>query len=53
MSQRMAGNVLREEMVAVGEVRAKDGEAAMAEVITAIRQLERMGELVLKVAEES
>ena len=46
MSQRMAQG-LREEMVARGKVKAKDGEEAMNVVINAVRQLEASGELVL------
>ncbi len=52
ISQRLA-NVLRDEMVAAGEVKPKEGEEAMSTVITAIRQLERKGELVLDTGEES
>lgn len=46
MSQRMA-QALRDEVAARGKVREKDGEVAMTAVITAIRQLEGAGELVL------
>jgi flagellar motor switch protein FliG len=46
MSQRMA-QALRDEIATRGKVREKDGEEAMAAVITAIRQLEGAGELVL------
>ena len=46
MSQRMSQS-LREEMEARGAVKEKDGELAMNAVITAIRQLEATGEIVL------
>lgn len=46
MSQRMSQG-LREDMAARGKVKEKDGEEAMAAVITAIRQLEAAGELFL------
>jgi flagellar motor switch protein FliG len=46
MSQRMA-QTLREDMAARGKVKDKEGEAAMSAVITAVRQLEAAGELVL------
>ncbi len=46
MSQRMAQG-LREEMTARGKVKEKDAEEAMTAVITAIRQLEGAGELLL------
>ncbi len=46
MSQRMSQG-LREEMANRGKVKEKDGEEAMAAVISAIRQLEIAGELFL------
>jgi len=46
MSQRMAQG-LREEMATIGKVKEKDGEEAMTAVITAVRQLEVAGELIL------
>ena len=46
MSQRMAQS-LREEMEARGAVKEKDAELAMIAVITAVRQLEATGEIVL------
>jgi len=51
MSQRMAQN-LREEMAARGKVRDKDAEEAMTAIVTAIRQLEGAGELILNRDEE-
>lgn len=51
MSQRMAQS-LREEMGARGSPRDKDGEDAMSVVVSAIRQLEASGELVLEKEEE-
>ena len=51
MSQRMAQG-LREEMVARGRVKEKDAEAAMAQVVMAIRQLESAGEIILVQQEE-
>ena len=51
MSQRMSQG-LREEMEARGKIKEKDGEEAMAAVISAIRQLEGAGELVLVRDEE-
>ena len=51
MSQRMAQG-LREEMASRGRVKEKDGEAAMAAVVMAIRQLEAAGEIVLIQPEE-
>lgn len=51
MSQRLA-QALRDDMATRGELRDKDAEAAMAEVVSAIRQLEAAGELVLAMAEE-
>lgn len=46
MSQRMAQG-LREEMATRGKVKEKDAEEAQNAVITAVRQLEAAGELVL------
>jgi flagellar motor switch protein FliG len=46
ISQRLAQG-LREEMAARGKVKDKDGEEAMAAVITAIRTLEAAGEITL------
>jgi flagellar motor switch protein FliG len=46
MSPRMAQG-LREEMATRGKVKDKDAEAAMSSIITAIRQLEAAGEVVL------
>lgn len=50
MSQRMAQS-LRDEMQARGKVKDKDAEAAMTAVVTAIRQLEASGEVVLEQTE--
>lgn len=46
ISQRMA-QTFREDMAARGPVKDRDGEEAMTAMITAIRQLETAGELVL------
>jgi flagellar motor switch protein FliG len=46
LSQRMAQG-LREEMEDRGKVKEKDAEAAMTQVVAAIRQLEASGEVVL------
>lgn len=46
MSKRMADG-LRDEMRDIGKVKAKDGEAAMAAVVTAIRELADTGEIEL------
>ncbi len=46
LSQRMAQG-LREEMTQRGKIKDKDAEEAMSALITAIRQLEGAGELVL------
>jgi flagellar motor switch protein FliG len=51
MSQRMSQS-LREEMEARGAVKEKDAELAMNAVITAVRQLEATGEIVLIREEE-
>lgn len=47
MSQRLATQ-LREEMQELGPIRPKDGEEAMNAVITAIRDMERAGEVILQ-----
>lgn len=46
LSQRMAQS-LREEMATRGKVKDKDAEDAMSTIVTAIRQLEGSGEVVL------
>lgn len=51
MSQRMAQG-LREEMAGRGKVKDKDAEEAMTAIVSAIRQLEAAGELVLIQPEE-
>ena len=51
MSQRMAQG-LREEMATRGKVKEKEAEAAMSAIVTAIRQLEAAGEIVLQRDEE-
>lgn len=51
MSQRLA-QALREEMVARGKVKDKDGEEAMNAVVMAVRELESAGELVLITEDE-
>jgi flagellar motor switch protein FliG len=51
ISQRLAQG-LREEMATRGKVKEKDGEEAMAVIITAIRTLEASGEVKLLLAEE-
>jgi flagellar motor switch protein FliG len=51
MSQRMAQG-LREEMATRGKVKDKEAEAAMSAIVTAIRQLEAAGEIVLQRDEE-
>ena len=51
ISKRMA-EAIREEMGELGKVRQKDGEAAMTEVVNAIRTLEAGGELTLIEPEE-
>ena len=50
LSQRMAQS-LRDEIADRGAVKAAEGEAAMAAVVTAIRTLEAAGELVLAPAD--
>jgi flagellar motor switch protein FliG len=51
ISQRLAQG-LREEMATRGKVKEKDGEEAMAAIITAIRSLEAGGEITLVQPEE-
>lgn len=46
VSQRLAQS-LREEIGERGQVKEKDGEAAMASIVAAVRQLEGAGEIVL------
>lgn len=52
MSQRMAGQ-LREEAAERGKVKPADGEAAMGQVVAAIRELETRGELIMIAEEEA
>ncbi len=52
MSGRMADQ-LREEIAETGTVKPADAEDAMAEVVTAIREMERSGDLLLVVEEET
>jgi flagellar motor switch protein FliG len=47
MGKRMA-EAIREEMQEAGRVRPRDGEAAMTEVVNAIRRLEAAGEITLR-----
>ncbi len=51
MSQRMATQ-LREEIEGLGNVKAKDGEAAMTAVVAVIRELEAAGDILLVAEEE-
>jgi flagellar motor switch protein FliG len=51
MSSRLADN-LREEIRDRGEVRPRDGEAAMTAIIATIRQLEQQGEITLNPIED-
>ncbi|WP_338548401.1 flagellar motor switch protein FliG [Roseovarius phycicola] len=51
LSKRMAES-LREEMAEQGSIKQKDGEAAMTQVVNAIRTLEANGEITLEVPEE-
>ncbi len=51
MSKRLAEQ-LREEMDNLGIVKPKDAEAAMSSVVTAIRELEAAGEILLIAGEE-
>lgn len=46
MSQRMAQG-LREELAQRGKIKEKDAEAAMAAIVTAVRQLQAAGEITL------
>jgi len=50
-SQRMAAG-LRDEIEGLGRVRPKDAEAAMAEIVVAIRQLVDAGEITLREVED-
>jgi flagellar motor switch protein FliG len=52
ISQRLAQG-LREEMATRGKVKEKEGEEAMAAIITAIRTLEASGEITLAQPEEA
>ncbi len=52
MSGRMADQ-LREEIEEAGTVKPADAEAAMAEIVTAIRAMEQAGDLLLVVEEET
>jgi flagellar motor switch protein FliG len=51
ISQRLSQG-LREEMATRGRIKDKDGEDAMAAIITAIRTLEASGEITLVQADE-
>lgn len=51
LSQRMAQS-LREEVAARGKIKDKDAEEAMAAIVSAIRQLEGSGEVVLITPED-
>lgn len=51
VSTRMADN-LREEMAGIGKLRDRDAEAAMATVVTAIRDAEAAGEIALKTGDD-
>jgi flagellar motor switch protein FliG len=51
MSGRMADQ-LREDMENAGKIKPADGEAAMSEVVDAIRQMEQAGDLLLVVEDE-
>ena len=51
LSQRMTQS-LKEEIAARGKIKDKDGEEAMSAIVTAIRQLEGSGELVLVTPED-
>ncbi|MGR3344722.1 MAG: FliG C-terminal domain-containing protein [Paracoccaceae bacterium] len=51
MSKRMAAQ-LREEMQDLGEIKEKDGEAAMTAVVIAIRELEASGDIFLVAEDE-
>ncbi len=52
LSKRMA-EALREEITEQGPFKPKDGEAAMTQVINAIRKLEANGEITLEVPEDA
>ncbi|MDF0597513.1 flagellar motor switch protein FliG [Psychromarinibacter halotolerans] len=51
MSQRLAQQ-MRDEMEALGTVKAKEGEEAMSAVVTAIREMEAKGEIILVAEDE-
>jgi flagellar motor switch protein FliG len=51
MSQRMAGQ-LRDEIETAGRIRQAEGEAAMAEVVAAIRTLAEAGDILLQADED-
>lgn len=51
MSKRMAEQ-LREDMAALGKVKPKDGEAAMSQIVTVIRDMEAKGDLMLIAEDE-
>ena len=51
MSKRMAEQ-LREEMGEAGKIKAAEGEEAMTEIVTMIRQLEASGEILLVAEDE-
>lgn len=51
MSGRMA-DAIREEVKDAGKVKPKDAEAAMSAIVTAVRQMEASGELLLIAGEE-
>ena len=51
LSQRMKDS-LKEEVATRGKIKEKDAEEAMAAIVTAIRQLEGSGEVVLVTAED-
>ena len=51
MSQRLAQQ-MRDEMEALGTVKAKDGEEAISAVVTAIREMEAKGEIILVAEDE-
>lgn len=51
MSGRMA-DAIREEVADSGKIKAKDAEAAMSAIVTAVREMEASGELLLIAGEE-
>ncbi|MBU3261256.1 flagellar motor switch protein FliG [Roseovarius sp. PS-C2] len=51
ISKRMA-DALREEMQELGKVKPRDGEAAMTDIVNAIRTLEARGEITLTVPDD-